>query len=172
MAAVESFPTSHNISDRLAWELQTPLSVRPRNFDAWPSETHYREDRIKMESVCKTCHSSPWIRGYFTRFDQAVLAYNNNYYNPAKEIIDALYEKNLINRENPLDEQIEIDMYELWHRDGRHARFGAAMMGPDHVNQGFHELKKRFMSIEEQAAQLNESGKPARTFRIRGGVVE
>ena len=31
----------------------------------------------------------------------------------------------------PFDERLEWDYFELWHHQGRRARMGAAMMGPD-----------------------------------------
>jgi hydroxylamine dehydrogenase len=98
-----------------------------------------------------------------------VADYNDNYYKPMKKLIDELYEKKLLSREKNLDERLEIDMYELWHHEGRRARFGAAMMAPDYAWwHGFYELKKRCMSIEEQAGQLLQSGRPAKVFEVKG----
>ena len=95
--------------------------------------------------------------------------YNEVYYKPAKSIIDDLYEKKLLSKDKPLDEKLEFDVYEMWHHEGRRARFGAAMMAPDYAWwHGFYELKKRFMEIEEQAEQLLKSGKPAKIFEMKG----
>ena len=59
-------------------------------------------------------------------------------------------------------------MYELWHHEGRRARFGAAMMAPDYAWwHGFYELKKRCMIIEEQVEELLKSGKPAKVFKVK-----
>jgi len=162
--------TSHDVTERLAWETQAPLTIRPEDFEPFPAVDHNsRRERMKMEKICYSCHSKAWTRGHFFRFDLAVDNYNDVYYTPAKNIIDELYEKKLLSKEKPLDEKLEIEMYELWHHEGRRARFGAAMMAPDYAWwHGFYELKKRFMEIEEQAEQLLKSGEPAKVFEVKG----
>ena len=65
--------------------------------------------------------------------DAAVANYNDNYFKPMKKLVDELYEKKLLSKTKPLDEKLEIDMYELWHHEGRRARFGVAMMAPDYA---------------------------------------
>ncbi len=116
-----------------------------------------------------SCHSQGWTRGHFDRFDAAVVNYNEVYFKPMKKLMDELYEKKLLNREKSLDEKLEIDFYELWHHEGRRARFGAAMMAPDYAWwHGFYELKKRCMAIEEQAEQLLKTQKPAKVLEVRG----
>ena len=115
-----------------------------------------------------SCHSKTWTKGHFERFDAVVADYNDNYYKPMKKLIDELYEKKLLSKVRNLDEQLEFDMYELWHHEGRRARFGAAMMAPDYAWwHGFYELKKRCMKIEEQAEQLLKSGRPAEVFEVK-----
>lgn len=43
------------------------------------------------------------------------------------------------------DEKIEWVYYELWHHEGRRARMGASMMGPDYTQwHGFYEVAKKF----------------------------
>jgi hypothetical protein len=122
-----------------------------------------------MEQVCLSCHSEDWVKGHFERFDAAVVNYNNVYYLPMKSLADRLYEKNLLSKEKPLDERLEYDLYELWHHEGRRARFGAAMMAPDYAWwHGFYELKQRCIAIEERAEQLLESAEPARVFDVKG----
>ncbi|MBN2136479.1 MAG: hypothetical protein JW720_01595 [Sedimentisphaerales bacterium] len=170
MSGVSDVATSHDVTERLAWETQAPLTVRPGDFEAWPAVDHNpKRERMKMEKVCYACHSKTWTRGHFFRFDVAVDNYNEVYYKPAKEIIDDLYEKKLLSKDKPLDEKLEIDMYELWHHEGRRARFGAAMMAPDYAWwHGFYELKKGLMEIEEQAEALLKSGQPAKIFEVKG----
>ena len=169
MSGVNGVAATHDVTERLAWETQAPLTVRPADFKPFPAKLDWRKERQKMEKICLACHSQNWTKGHFDHFDAAVENYNEVYYKPMKKLIDQLYEKNLISKEKPLDEMIEIDMYELWHHEGRRARFGAAMMAPDYAWwHGFYELKKRCMVIEEQAEQLLKSGKPAKVFDIRG----
>jgi hypothetical protein len=169
MSGVRDVPTTHDVTERLAWETQAPFTVRPNDFKPMPAKTDWKTERQKMEKICLACHSSPWTDAHFHSFDEAVRNYNENYFKPTKKLIDELYAKKLLSREKPLDEKLEIDMYELWHHEGRRARFGAAMMAPDYAWwHGFYELKKRCMAIEEQAEQLLKGGEPAKVFEVKG----
>jgi len=168
MSAVGRVPATHDVTQRLAWETQAPLTVRPAEFKPWPAKTDWKKERQKMVSICLPCHSQTWADGHFTRLDNAVENYNENYYKPMKKLVDNLYEKKLLDKKKNLDEQLEIDIYELWHHEGRRARFGAAMMAPDYAWwHGFYELKKRAMAIEHQAEQLLKTAKPARVFKLK-----
>jgi hydroxylamine dehydrogenase len=51
---------------------------------------------------------------------------------PAKEIIDRLAEKKLLTTQL-FDAEIKWIYYELWHHEGRYARHGSAMSGPDYT---------------------------------------
>ncbi len=169
MSAINGLAATHDVTERLAWETQAPLTVRPSDFKPLPAKTDWKTEREKMTKVCLACHSAAWTKGHFEQFDAAVTNYNEVYYKPMKQLVDQLYEKKLLSKEKNLDERLEIDMYELWHHEGRRARFGAAMMAPDYAWwHGFYELKKRCMEIEDQAAELLESGKPATVHRVKG----
>lgn len=173
MSEVGDVAGTHDVTERLAWETQAPLTIRPQDFKAFPSGTDWKDERDKMKKVCGACHSRAWTNGHFDNFDAVVANYNDVYYLPMKKLMDELYEKKLLSKDKPLDEKLEIDMYELWHHEGRRARFGAAMMAPDYTWwHGFYELKKRCMKIEEQVEELLESGKPAKVFKIRGTHVD
>ena len=169
MSGINGVPTTHDVTERLSWETQAPLTVRPRDFKPWPAQTDWKVEREKMTKVCTACHSNNWAEGHFTRLDDVVANYNDTYYKPMKKLIDELYEKKLLDKTKGLDEELEIEMYELWHHEGRRARFGAAMMAPDYAWwHGFYDLKKRSMVIEEKAEKLLESGKPAKVFDVKG----
>jgi len=169
MSGVSNVPTTHYVTERLAWETQAPLTIRPNEFKPYPAKTDWSQEREKMENVCLSCHSENWTKGHFARFDKAVGNYNDNYFKPMKKLIEKLYEKKLLSKDKDLDEELEIDMYELWHHEGRRARFGAAMMAPDYTWwHGFYELKKRCMEIEEKAEHLLQSQKPAKVFDVKG----
>jgi hypothetical protein len=169
MSGVNNVAATHDVTERLAWETQAPLTVRPNEFKPWPAKTDWKKERQKMETICLACHSQVWTTGHFTRLDAAVVNYNDNYYKPMKKLIDELYEKKLLSKEKNLDEKLEVDMYELWHNEGRRARFGAAMMAPDYAWwHGFYELKKGCMEIEEQVEELLRNGRPAKVFKVKG----
>lgn len=171
MSGINGVQTTHDVTERLAWETQAPLTVRPNEFKPWPAKIDFNEERQKMKKVCLACHSEEWADGHFVNLDASVKNYNDVYYKPMKKLVDQLYEKKLLSKEKALDETIEIEMYELWHHEGRRARFGAAMMAPDYAWwHGFYDLKKRCMTIEEQAEKLLKSNKPARVFKVKGAT--
>jgi uncharacterized protein with PIN domain len=168
MSGVNSVTTTHDVTERLAWETQAPLTIRPNEFKPFPAETDFQVEREKMKKICLACHSNIWTDGHFRRFDAAIKNYNELYYKPARKLVDQLYEKGLLNKQKNLDEELEYEMYELWHHEGRRARFGAAMMAPDYTWwHGFYELKKRAMSIDEKAQRLLKSNTPAEVFDIK-----
>ncbi|MBN1766569.1 MAG: cytochrome c3 family protein [Sedimentisphaerales bacterium] len=169
MSGINGLTTTHDVTERLAWETQAPLTIRPNEFKAFPASGDWKKEREKMEKVCLACHSQTWVTGHFTKFDDAVINYNENYYLPLKKQIDELYEKNLLSKEKNLDEKLEIEMYELWHHEGRRARFGAAMMAPDYAWwHGFYELKKRCMDMEAEIEHVLQTGKPVKVFQVKG----
>lgn len=171
MSQVGAVRGTHDVTERLAWETQAPLTIRPSEFEPLPAKTDWRQEREKMKGVCQACHSPAWTNGHFDRFDKAVENYNETYYKPAKKIMDDLYEKGLLSKDKSLDEKLEIEFYEFWHHEGRRARFGAAMMAPDYAWwHGFYELKKRFMEIETQAEELLRTGKPSKVHEVRGAT--
>jgi len=135
-------------------------------IDPWMREG--MNNAIERRTGCYHCHGSV-VKVIDGGLDAVVTNYNEVYYKPMKKLIDQLYEQKLLSKEKPLDEKLEIDFYELWHHEGRRARFGAAMMAPDYAWwHGFYELKKRCMTIEEQAEHLLQSKKAAKIFDVKG----
>jgi len=130
--------TTHEVGDRLYWELQPKMSVPqwkgPDEVDI-VSERVSDEDkassgRQKMLKVCYQCHSSQWADNYFIEFDKVVEDYNQ-IWQRTDDMLQQAYDEGLISKDNPLDETPEIMHYLIWHHDGRRWRMGASMMGPD-----------------------------------------
>lgn len=68
-----------------------------------------------------------------------------------------MYEDGLLTKTS-FDEPIEFKIYEMWHHEGRRARMGAFMMGPDYVQwHGFYELLKDRIEIEHMADELRNT---------------
>lgn len=154
--------TTHDVTERIAWETQAPLTVRPDQFKAFPAKINWEVERDKMKTVCKQCHGQLWVDNHFMKLDQTVEEYNEIYFKPAKEMMDELYGKGLLDPSKMFDEGLEVEFYELWHHEGRRARFGAAMMAPDYAWwHGFYELKKRYNGFMEEARDLIRHNKKA-----------
>ncbi len=131
--------TTHNVADRLYWELQPKLSVPiwkgPDKVDIVtthiPDLEAAKKGRKNMKAVCNQCHSSQWTDNYFTEFDKVVEDYNK-VWKYADNLLKEAYKKGLISKNNPIDETPEIMHYLIWHHAGRRWRMGASMMGPDY----------------------------------------
>ena len=126
---------SHEIGGRLSWTLRPAVSVRQENWE---------QKRSDMKKVCQNCHAPEWRDNFFKQFDQTVTMYNENFAKPAAEIMGRLNARKAIT-DRQFDEDIKWVYFELWHHEGRRARHGAAMMGPDFVQwHGFYEIAKTF----------------------------
>jgi len=146
--------TSHDVTERLSWETQAPITVRPSEFAAFPAKTDWKVEREKMSAICAQCHSKLWIANYYDRLDQAVKEYNEVYVKPALAVLNQLYEKGLISKDKIFDEKPELDYYYLWHHEGRRARHGVAMFAPDYAWwHGFYDLKERYNNFMEYARE-------------------
>jgi hydroxylamine dehydrogenase len=157
MSATETVPGTHDVTERLSWETQAPLTVRPSEFKPFPAATDWKIEREKMKQVCQQCHSSRWIEDHFKNLDDVIRNYNELYYKPAKAIIDALYSEKLLSNNLYFDEPLEWEFYELWHHEGRRARMGTAMIAPDYAWwHGFYELKHRFAKILNESKSLKK----------------
>jgi hypothetical protein len=154
MSEAPGVERSHDVTSRLAWELQAPLTIRPSEFKPWPSPTDWREERQRMEAVCHQCHASEWVEGHFMNTDNVVKHYNEDYYGPVRRVMDELYAAGELSEDAYFDEELEWEFYEFWHHEGRRARMGAAMMAPDYAWwHGFYELKHRFLKFMELAGE-------------------
>jgi hypothetical protein len=97
-----------------------------------------------MQDVCANCHATGWVENFYKQYDLTVDLYNEKFAKPAKDVMDKLRAGGKLSA-TPFDEEIEWTFYELWHHEGRRARMGTAMMGPDYTQwHGFYEVAKHF----------------------------
>ena len=157
--------TTHDVTERLSWETQAPLTVRPSEFKPFPAKTDWKTERDKMKQICLNCHSISWTDAHYAGLDKAVEEYNEGYFKPAKAKLDELYGKGLLDKTKFFDEHLELQFYELWHHEGRRARMGVMMMAPDYAWwHGFYECKHRFNQFMEEAMHLEKTGEKAYVY--------
>ena len=162
MSGVGTTLTTHDVTERLSWELQAPLTVRPQDFKPFPAKTDWQVERDKMKAVCLQCHANRWVDNHYAQLDKTVEEYNEVYYKPAKKMLDELYEKGLLDKAGFFDEKPELDYYYLWHHEGRRARMGVAMMAPDYAWwHGFYDCKERYNDFMELSRDLIKHNKKA-----------
>ena len=126
---------THDIGLRMSWNIRAPISFKVPNAD---------RKRLAMQDVCMSCHNPNYVENFYIQFDAGIALYNEKFAKPAAEIIDRLRKAGKID-ETPFNEEIEWIYFYLWHHEGRRARNGIAMMGPDYVQwHGFYDIAERF----------------------------
>ena len=135
MSALPELDANHDVGLRIAWTLRPAVSVYLEDWEA---------RREEMTQVCRQCHTPGFYKNFFQQYDDAVALYNVKFAVPATEIMARLREADKLT-DLDFDEPIEWTYFYLWHHEGRRARHGAAMMGPDYVQwHGFFEVADRF----------------------------
>lgn len=135
MGATPALKPTHDVGARISWTLRPVISKR---LESWEPK------REAMGKVCLECHGKTWTDNYFTMFDDAVGLYNTKFAGPANDVMEKLKAAGKITP-TPFDDAIEWTFYLLWHHEGRRARHGASMMGPDFTQwHGFFEVAQHF----------------------------
>ena len=107
--------------------------------------TPWAERRETMKGVCRNCHNESFVGNFYAQYDSLVGLYNDKFAAPAKGIMDELTAQNLLNAKSPMGDKLQWTFYELWHHEGRRARHGASMQGPDYTHwHGMYEVAKNF----------------------------
>ena len=176
MGATPSIKPTHDVGLRNAWSLNTPVSEQqylivfqngdkrelpksqpaPRRgselakLDGSLGKVKVVADpkrrRKAMSKVCLECHGKGFVKSFMTQFDNVVKLYNEKFGRPARNIMQALYEKEILTP-TPFDEPIEFTYWELWHDEGARARHGAAMASPNHAWwEGMYLVGRNFYS--------------------------
>jgi len=166
MDATPTLPATHDVGERLAWETQSPWSIR--TTEAWGNGQSWQQKRTNMENVCAQCHSQNFYQRYFLTGDLSAIEYNE-IYREGKRWLTAMNVSGIIltpsikdslgvfGREG-YDDPPEQDIYLIWHHDGRLFRQGALMGGADFTQwHGIWELQKDMINIIRYGADNNLS---------------
>ncbi len=107
--------------------------------------TTWAERRNTMKGACFNCHSNSFVDNFYVQFDDLVELYNEKFAKPAKQFMDELTADGILQPDAPFEHQVQWDFWELWHHEGRRARHGASMMGPDYTHwHGMYEVAKHY----------------------------
>ena len=105
----------------------------------------WQDRRDTMKSVCLNCHSTTYVDNFYKQFDGLVLLYNEKFAKPAQAMMNDLAADGVLNPKAPFEHNVQWVFWELWHHEGRRARHGASMMGPDYTHwHGMYEVSKHF----------------------------
>ncbi len=158
-SGIGELQTTHNVSERLKWNLWAKRSSIRNSPDPLSMLTG---DGVKgrelMKQVCSNCHSATHTDNFFAQADNHVELYNEGYFDVADKMLTELKEKGLL-KENPWDDAFQKIYYHLWHHEGRRMRQGAAMAGPDYAHwHGVFELQQDLYELKHIYKQRMESG--------------
>jgi hypothetical protein len=142
MSGIGELATTHNVQERLKWDLMHTKSV-VRSGD--------RGDGVKgeqnMKKVCANCHGPSHIKSQRDTLDYSVALYNK-YWDGAAKMKADLKAKGLLGKD-PWKDGFQELMYYLWHHTGRRARQGAAMNAPDYAHwHGFFQMFQVYQDME------------------------
>jgi hypothetical protein len=143
MSGIGELSTTHNINERLKWDLVHPRSV----IRSGVRGNGEKGDKL-MRKVCVNCHGPTHTDVQRKTLDNAVALYNL-YYDKAVEMKTELADKGLL-KKDPWRDGFQELMYFLWHHTGRRARQGAAMNAPDYAHwHGFFQVQQVYKDMEE-----------------------
>ncbi|MBF0562138.1 MAG: hydroxylamine oxidoreductase, partial [Alphaproteobacteria bacterium] len=128
---------THDVSQRISWNLTQPVSRKTEGAEA---------RRREMRAVCTSCHTQNTVLNFYDQFDSVVSLYDSKFGEPGSRLMDALLKAGL-RSEKPFADPIDWTWFKLWHQAGRMTRQGAAMQNPNFVQwQGFYEVAALFYS--------------------------
>lgn len=156
MGATKNQDVTHNVGLRISWNNRPPVSIRPevsdKKMDLASQNIDWQTRRDSMQDVCSACHSDDYVENFYLQYDSLIELYNEKFAKPGLKLMKAA--KPLM---NPVKFSNKLDFvwFELWHHEGRRARHGASMMGPDITHwEGTYEIAKNFYT--EMVPELKE----------------
>jgi hypothetical protein len=174
MSATRTQGVTHDVGERISWTLRPAISTKLNMVvydDLWKEDLldgaalpkvgdmvtakdgkarrviavlPWQDRRARMQDVCTSCHASGQVSGFYQQFDNLVDLYNEKFARPAAAIMAELYKAQKLH-DGQMNEKLNWIYYELWHHEGRRARHGASMSGPDYAWwHGMYEVAKTF----------------------------
>ncbi|HBR14364.1 MAG TPA: hydroxylamine oxidoreductase [Candidatus Omnitrophica bacterium] len=165
MSATPTQGVTHDVGMRISWNNRPAISIRPEIADEKMGlsgkNVDWKKRRQNMKDVCLNCHAENYVDNFYTQYDSLIALYHEKFAKPGQELMALV--KPLI---SPVEFANKIDFiwYEIWHHEGRRARHGASMMGPDYTQwHGMYEVAKNFYAefipeLQEIAEQNLHSG--------------
>lgn len=109
------------------------------------SVTTWQDRRNRMKGACLNCHGDSFVNNFYSQFDDLVALYNDKFAKPAQDMMNELIKDGVLKKEAPFEHEVQWIFWELWHHEGRRARHGASMMGPDYTHwHGMYEVSKHY----------------------------
>ena len=151
---------THQMNDRLAWRLmgliyshahpKSPDTAMIKNKSGLPLPTELTGEPVPqflidskeqgkrnatLQKICLPCHSTQWVKGQFTRFENTIRTTNAMTLTATKILLSAWEKgaaKGLAQKDSIFNEAIERKWVEQWLFYANSTRFASAMMGADY----------------------------------------
>ncbi|MEZ5973614.1 MAG: hypothetical protein R3E96_01865 [Planctomycetota bacterium] len=168
MSATKTQDVTHDIGMRISWNNRPIVSVRPETSDAKMglpgANVPWQVRRVQMKDVCMNCHNEGWVDNFYVQYDGLVELYNEKFAKPGLRLYNAA--KPLLKPVN-FSNKLDWIWFEVWHHEGRRARHGASMMGPDYTHwHGTYEIAMHFytkmLPEMEHLIEMQDSSDPAK----------
>lgn len=144
MSTFGSVKGTHNVGERLKWSLQPEIAKVRENGD---------KNRETLNAICLNCHTESFIKDDQAKAEKNINLTNQNV-TKGKAIVDDLRNTGLLGTK-PLSTPLDFIYFELWHHEGRRARYGAVMGAADYVNwHGIYEQQKALIELQSEADEL------------------
>jgi hydroxylamine dehydrogenase len=144
MSGLGSVKGTHDVGSRLKWKLSPEIAVIRANGP---------QNQKTMNAVCLNCHTQSSIKDVMGMADTTIGLTNTNVLK-GQAILAGLRASGDLGTKS-LAYPIDFTYFELWHHEGRRARSGAVMGGPDFVNwHGIYEQQKALVELDAQAAEM------------------
>jgi hydroxylamine dehydrogenase len=169
MSASKNQPVTHDVGMRISWNNRPETSIRPEVSDAKlglaGKDVTWQTRRTNMVDICLNCHNQHFVNSFYQQYDALIELYTDKFARPGLALYQAAQPMlKPVQFSNPLD----FTWYEIWHHEGRRARHGVSMMGPDYTHwHGTYEVAKHFYSeyipeLQDLADKNADSKEPAK----------
>jgi formate-dependent nitrite reductase cytochrome c552 subunit len=155
------YGTTHDVGARLSWNLRQAISIKQEEGET---------KRQQMQAVCMQCHGDHFVQQFYHQFDSLVELYNNKFAVPATNMRSELIRDKKLSAKN-YDEKIDLIYWKLSQKEGKRARYGAAMMGADYAwGQGLQEVVERYYLEFVPEVRKILGGKAGKFLRKHGYI--
>jgi hydroxylamine dehydrogenase len=158
-------PVTHDVGMRISWNNRPAISVRPEMSDKKMglagANVNWQTRRGNMKNVCINCHEQQWVDNFYVQYDGLIDLYHEKFAKPGLELYNLAKP---LKRPANFSNELDWTWFEIWHHEGRRARHGASMMGPDYTHwHGTYEVAKHFYTkmipeLEDLVREGKESG--------------
>lgn len=180
-------PRTHQMTDRLPWRIfgliyAHPQPISPdtsiiRNADGLPLPTNldggFAEEFLidaatmaqraeNMQAVCRSCHGSAWVSGFWERFEHTIETTNQSTAE-ATRIMAEIWDQGLAmgpaQGDSPFNEPVERLWMDIWLFYANHIRFASAMAGGGDYGvfaDGRYAMTKAILELNERLAAHRE----------------